>query len=248
MSAIEESDKAYWHQFISFYENELANFECKSVLEFGVWRGGSIRWLMDKYPKAKIYGADIIPIHASWPQSENIEYFKVDQGEIDQIKNVFTKIDAKLDLIIEDGSHIPEHQRNSLVESISHIRTGGIYILEDIHTSHPNHPYYRKSKKILTPLVGPLHFLLAIDHLKVLGDEMLQRKMDELSQNSLFDRNMVEMLYDKIESVKIFKRTKLPIRCFSCGKNDFNYARLKCKCGIELFAETDSMSALLRIK
>jgi hypothetical protein len=40
-----------------------------------------------------------------------------------------------LDLVIEDGSHHPAHQRDSLLESISYLRGGATYIVEDIHTS-----------------------------------------------------------------------------------------------------------------
>jgi len=160
------SDKLYWHRYLSFYEQELAGLKCGSVLEFGIWQGASIRWLLSRYPGAKVYGADILPVQQGWPQGENVRYLRVDQAERDQIRACFAAISTKLDLVIDDGSHVPEHQCNCLVESIPHIRKGGIYILEDIHTSHPRHPYYRKSKRLFRPLVGPLQTLLALNHLK----------------------------------------------------------------------------------
>lgn len=244
---IEDSDKHYWHRYVEFYRDELASFHCQSVLEFGVWRGASIRWLMELFPTAEIYGVDILDVQSSWPQEDRIKYFRADQADIAQIRSVCASIDHGLDLVIEDGSHLPLHQCNCLVATIPYIRPGGIFILEDIHTSHPNHPWFRKSKRLFASLIGPLHLLLAIDHLKtfgIAGDD----KFSALSVNSLFTSNDVMMLREKIESVKIFKRTKLPYRCFACGGSNFEYAALKCECGASLYADTDSMTALIRIR
>lgn len=245
---LNESDKSYWHRYIDFYESGLSGFQCGEVLEFGVWKGASIKWLMDRFPESNIYGADILDIQPSWPIDERVKYFNIDQGNVGQIKSLFDQIGAKLDLIIEDGSHMPVHQRNCLVESIPHVRSGGIYILEDIQTSHPKHPYYRKERPLFKPLIGPLHLLLAIDHLRLLKDSDVHDKLASLSVNSLFSIDDVQMLNEKIDTVKIYKRTALPKRCFACCGMDFNYAALKCKCGMPLYAETDSMSALIRVK
>lgn len=244
----EETDKVYWHNYVRFYEDELESFQCDSVLEFGVWRGASIRWLMSLFPATHIYGVDILDVQPSWPKDERVKYLQVDQGDISQIKGMFKAIDSELDLVIEDGSHLPEHQRNCLVESVSHIRSGGIYILEDIHTSHPSHRQYRKSKSRFKPMIGPLHLLLAINHLKTVSEKSVQDRMCTLSKNSLFDYNDVHLLWNKIDSVRIFKRTTLPNRCFACGDNDFDYSMLMCSCGVSLYAEADSMSALIRLK
>ena len=245
---LSNSDKFFWHHYISFYEQELASFTCHNVLEFGVWKGASIRWLMNKYPAANIYGADILPLDPSWPQSKRVKYFKVDQGDVEQIRKLHTGIHTELDLVIEDGSHIPVHQRNCLVESISHVRSGGIYIVEDIHTSHPRHPYFKKSKPFFRSLSGPLHLLLGIEHIKSLNSEVAQERLVMLSIRSLFSLEDIKFLYDKIDSIKIYKRTILPRYCYSCGGDEFNYLELRCKCGTNLYAETDSMSALIRVK
>ncbi|RUM36870.1 MAG: hypothetical protein DSY50_01520 [Desulfobulbus sp.] len=247
-NSVYNSDKEYWHHYIDFYERELASFDCRNVLEFGVWKGASIRWLMDKYPSADIYGVDILSPDLSWPQGKRVHYFQVDQGDVDQIKTLFGTIEVKFDLVIEDGSHIPEHQRNCLVESISHIQSGGVYIVEDIHTSHPRHPYFKKSKSFFKPLSGPLHLLLGIEHIKSLDSKVVLERFEELARHSLFTLEEIEFLFEKIESIKIYKRTTLPRYCYACGNDEFNYLDLRCKCGTHLYAETDSMSALIRIK
>jgi len=43
------------------------------------------------------------------------------------------------DIIIDDGSHIPEHQIRTFVHLFPYVSPGGLYILEDIETSYwPN--------------------------------------------------------------------------------------------------------------
>ena len=244
------SDKFYWHRYLSFYEQELTGLECAAVLEFGIWQGASIRWLLSRYPAAKIFGADILPVQQSWPQSANVEYFTVDQGDRAQLRACFNAIGGTLDLVIDDGSHIPEHQCSCLVEAVPHIRRGGIYILEDIHTSHPSHPYYRKSKRPFRPLLGALQTLLAIDHLKRTFESAVRvdEKLEDLTHGSPLNSAEVALLFDSIESVNIYRRTDLPDRCWSCGSADFDYGRLRCKCGQRLYAEADSMTALIRIR
>ena len=50
----------YEHGFIDVYEPYFNNSKnVKNVLEIGVYFGGSLQYLSDKFPEAKIYGIDI---------------------------------------------------------------------------------------------------------------------------------------------------------------------------------------------
>ena len=53
------SDKYFWHGFREVYARLLPEFIEGRVVEFGVFKGDSIRWLMEQYPMAEIIGADI---------------------------------------------------------------------------------------------------------------------------------------------------------------------------------------------
>lgn len=139
----ETSDKFTWHRYTQFYEPFLARLgAAKRILEFGVFHGASVRYLHDRYPSAEIVGCDILPIQADWPVSDRIRYVTLDQGNNQELDQLFVEHPGPFDLIIEDGSHQPEHQRNCLVASVSHLRDGGVYILEDLHTSHPDHSHH----------------------------------------------------------------------------------------------------------
>jgi hypothetical protein len=275
------SDKQYWHRYLPIYEKELNKLKVvRRVLEFGIFKGESIKWIYNKYPEAKIFASDILPIQPEWPIAQNIKYLYVDQGDTETIRNVFKEIGDNLDLIIEDGSHFPEHQKNCLIQGINHISSGGLYILEDLHTSHPEHPFYKNTglryiprnyKMILRicdllPLgswirnylkskfsqngefIGPLHLLLCLEHLKITGKDIDESILKQFSYNSLFSPDEVIDIFKRISEIKIYKRSTLPHKCFVCGSTDFQYHSLKCKCGADIYSNSDSIAAIIHIK
>lgn len=251
-----ESDKVYWHQYIDFYNLHLPN-QAFNILEIGVFEGDSIRYWESLYPKANIFGIDIIEEQKKWPKSNNISYFQLDQSDVKAYNDLLNSIEVKFDIIIEDGSHDPLHQKVSLIESIDFMAHDSIFILEDIHTSHHNHPYYierQKNNNKLKPFykkkkekyLMPLQALLAIQHLKKnkIDIDTLNSKID--FENSLFSFQELKKIYSNTKNIHFYKRTTLPSYCYSCKGNDFDYITQKCKCGIELMSETDSMTAILK--
>ncbi len=248
------SDKQYWHRYVPFYEVELAKLkQCNTILEYGIFKGDSVRWLREEYPTAEIFAGDILPLQPEWPIGDKITYFEIDQGKMDTIQSMFLSIGKKLDLIIEDGSHLPQHQKNCLVESVKHMSPGGVYILEDLHTSHPEHGYYKKEGE---NYFGPLHLLLFLEHYKSNARELdlsalsdiFKKSMFSKTKKTLFSEEEVIDLFDRISEIKIYKRTTLPHKCFACGSIDFQYHLLKCKCGAAIYSNSDSMTAVITLK
>ncbi len=239
-----ESDKSYWHRYVDFYEGEFASLgDVSAVLEFGVLEGHSIRWLADRFPRARIVGCDVLSPRPGWPASPRIEYAAVDQGSAEEVRSLLGRLATRFDLIIDDGSHLPLHQRNCLVEALAHVRDGGIYVLEDIHTSHPEHPMYRELKP--APAVGPLQLLLGLEHLKSAGAVLDRGTVRRLSQASLFSPEEVELVFGRTDRIRFYRRAALPHRCYRCGGSDYDYAALRCRCGVDLYAAADSISAVL---
>lgn len=249
------SDKLYWHKYVGFYENILPK-AAQNILEIGVLHGESIKYWRKKYPDANIYGIDIIAPLSIWPKDDKINYFQLDQSNIEAYQKVLNKVTNKIDIIIDDGSHDPLHQKISLMESIDCLNDGGIYILEDIHTSHKNHPYYKlrlskfnrklpffKAKKL--SLLMPLQCLLMIEHFKEnnIDIESIKDKFD--FESSLFNFDELNKLYDRVKEIKFYKRIVLPNYCYSCKTNDFDYVNLKCSCGADLYSDCDSMTAAI---
>lgn len=225
---ITESDKFFWHGYIPFYEQFFRDRDFKSIAEIGVFNGNSIRWLLERFPNSKILAGDILPVQNNWLQTSRVNYVQMDQGQIAEVENFFNN--GTFDLIIDDGSHVPKHQVDSLVKGWNNLEAGGIYILEDIHTNL-GHNYGTA-----------MSALLAIDHCLRAG---LPLNFEKISENNYISSTDLAMIAGSIKSINFFRRTKLPLSCYKCSGVDFNYSQLKCKCGVELFNSNDSMTCVI---
>lgn len=120
------TDKATHHGYCDFYEKELEGLNPKRILEIGVKDGASLRMWKDFYPDAEIIGVDIKPIHVP-----GCFVYPMNQSDI----YIIWKL-GNFDLIIDDGSHMTLDQQISFYHLFQHqLNDGGIYIIEDIHTS-----------------------------------------------------------------------------------------------------------------
>jgi 23S rRNA U2552 (ribose-2'-O)-methylase RlmE/FtsJ len=251
------SDKIFWHGYIPFYESFFAGRDFHSIAEFGVYKGRSIRWLLARFPSATIYGADILPLQAEWPVDRRFHFTCLDQACRDQIRQFLGQ--SRLDLIIEDGSHQPQHQINCLIEGLDALGSNGIYILEDVETSFPNHPWWnkklhwwkRRERKILkeqqrvVSFGNALHLLLALDHYKRIHLPITDEIVSQIAKNSLLSHDQIKRIAAQIESIHLYRRTRLPDYCHDCGAKHFEYSKLKCACGQEIFGGNESMSFVI---
>jgi hypothetical protein len=242
MSRIENSDKFYWHRYLDAYLPAFRRLgDVSLVVEFGVLRGDSVAWLAECFPAASVVGVDILPTQPEWPASPRIAYRQADQGDRRAIGALLDALPGRPDLIVEDGSHAPRHQVNCLVEGFSRLRPGGLYVLEDIGTSHPSHP----TRAGEPPAPTALHVLLALQHRRDAGLGLDGAAADALAHRDFFSPGEVAALFGSVREIELFRRTKLPLRCYACGGNEFDYVGWRCRCGVELFAPADSMSCLI---
>ena len=247
-SNIFDSDKFYWHCYIPFYETYFSNRIFKKIAEFGLFKGESIRWLLERFPESKIYGADLLSRQDSWPVDPRFISYQADQDNLEQVKAFFS-LDT-FDLIIEDGSHQPKHQISCLLEGLKHLNSNGIYILEDIQTSHPEHPInpINQKKSLFRPSPpkgNALTVLLGIDHYKKIESPITGDHAKLIAKDSLLTAEEVFFLDKAIKDIHLYKRTQLPMKCHHCGSSDYSFSQLKCICGADIFSDTDSMSFVL---
>ena len=251
------SDKFYWHGYIDFYESFFATKRFENIAEFGIYKGKSISWLLERFPHSQIYGADILPEQPEWPKDTRFKFTELDQANVNEIRQFLSQV--SFDLIIEDGSHQPQHQINCLIEGLRALRPGGIYILEDIDTSLPSHHWWhkkihwwkfreRKIYKEQKRVIGKgnaLNALLGIDHYKRLNVPVDQDVSKLIAKNSLISEEAIMEIANQIDTLKLYRRTRLPDYCHACGQTHFEYSKFECQCGEKLFREADSMSYLL---
>lgn len=241
-TALTQSDKYFWHRYTGLYESVLNEIEVANILEYGVFHGASIAWLRERYPAGHITGADILPPQQDWPTGEGIRYCQLDQGDDEAILKMLSSFEKPLDLVIEDGSHQPKHQARVLSLTLPYLRPGGLYILEDIHTSHPQHPFGAGLKPGSNTA---LSVLLALQHLRETDRKLDAAMAARLSSPGFFTPDEVLALDRRIGALYLYRRTSLPLRCYSCGSEDFDYAAYRCKCGVDVFLGVDSMSFLV---
>ena len=241
-----DSDKNYWHRYSPFYKRHFATLQpVSSILEFGVFHGASTRWLRQMYPDAEIVAVDILPQQPDWPVDPGITYLTLDQSDRAAVARALKSLNRNFDLVIEDGSHIPQHQATCLAEAFPLVRPGGLYVLEDLQTSHPTHPYYRDHCAQGTP--DSLHLLLLIEHLRATDQALRPGDVASLAAPGLFTPEDIYQLSETIAEVDLYHRTTLPLRCYACGTDDFDPVALLCRCGNDLdILGADSMTAVIR--
>jgi hypothetical protein len=126
-----------WLHYFDIYDRHFAPYRRRpvKVLEFGVSYGGSLRMWRDYFGrKARIVGVDIDP-RCLVGAGHRIEVVIGDQDDRDFLTKVAEE-HGPFDVVIEDGGHTMTQQINTFEVIWPHVRTGGVYLAEDLHTSY----------------------------------------------------------------------------------------------------------------
>jgi hypothetical protein len=133
------TDKASMHHdYLNFYELFFAPIRNNelSILEVGVFNGQSLSTWAEYFPNARIIGVDIVPLSKRFV-TDRIAIEIADQSNVQQLINVVQK-HGPFDIVIEDGSHMCEHQITTLRTIFPFLKDKGIYIVEDLQTNYGN--------------------------------------------------------------------------------------------------------------
>jgi hypothetical protein len=134
-----------WVQYFAVYDRHVARFRSGfpeggttrpvRLLEIGVLHGGGLQ-LWRKYlgPDAVIFGADIHPRCQALDQPD-LPVRIGSQADPEFLRDVVREMGG-VDIVIDDGSHINEHQKLSFEVLFPLLSDGGVYIVEDTHTSY----------------------------------------------------------------------------------------------------------------
>jgi hypothetical protein len=132
------TDKHYEHDYFNLIYNSLFNpifKEIKKFIEIGIGEGDSLNLWRDYFTNATIYGLDI-NTNISLKDNTRIELKQFDQSNINQLKQLYSEHpDNDVDIIIDDGSHKMSDQQITFAKLFKILKPGGIYIIEDLHTS-----------------------------------------------------------------------------------------------------------------
>jgi len=125
-------DKGTAHTYIPEYARLLEPHRKNgSILEIGIMKGHSIRMWREYFETGDVYGVDI-QLH---PEANDlISASGINVLLCDATNESLTNQlgDKTFDVILDDGSHLIEHQVNSFKLLKSRINKNGIYLIEDI--------------------------------------------------------------------------------------------------------------------
>jgi len=141
LAAIKHGTDKWTHGYIPFYQKHFVPFRRKqfNLLEIGIGtvgpRGGgdSLRMWQEYFPYARIWGLDILDKAAHADKRINI--LQGSQNDPDFLRSVATQI-GRIDIIIDDGSHVNEHVLTSFATLFPLLAPGGLYVIEDMETSY----------------------------------------------------------------------------------------------------------------
>lgn len=186
LAARYKSDKGLtvfpFHGYTVHYDALFKPFRTEpiTILEIGLARREDRRGLsvacpslsiwLDYFPRATVLGFDIDDFSAvSLPRTR---IFRGDQGKPEDLLRIVREFPA-FDIIIDDGSHASFHQQVTLKTLFPYLKSGGLYIIEDLMWQPPDVestlPASPKTLAVLKDPVALAALIPAGQHVRILG-------------------------------------------------------------------------------
>lgn len=128
-----------WTHYPEIYHRHFQKFVGTDVhvMEIGIFSGGSLdMWRHYFGPRCRVIGVDIEPACRVY-RSPGVDVMIGDQSDRRFWAKVRTE-HPRVDILIDDGGHHPEHQIITFEEMLPHLSPGGVYLCEDVHGA-PNY-------------------------------------------------------------------------------------------------------------
>lgn len=186
-----------WIHYFEIYDHYLNCFRDKEIkfLEIGISEGGSLQMWKEYFgEKCLIYGIDSDPKRFYKEDRITIEIGSQEDREF--LKKIACK-HGPFDIIIDDGGHKMNQQITSIEELYPSLKLGGIYLVEDIHTS-----YYRHFDG------GLKNSNSFIEYSKNMIDVVNNRANN--IKNNIFGENLISIAFH--EDIVVFNKNKKPKR------------------------------------
>lgn len=192
-----------YHNYLNKYEFFIRKWENEpiTVLELGVFKGGSIKTWESYFKKAIIYGVDI---------DEKCKCYENDRCKI-LIQDLSSeKTLAKLtelhpQIIIDDASHIWSHQIKAIFQLFPKLAHGGVFIMEDLVTSFST----GRALEYRDSCVSTYEFLSAIAEVVASGEYL---ETTNQKKEIYLLREEIEMIAQQVELISFIKGSCILIK------------------------------------
>jgi cephalosporin hydroxylase len=131
--SINRTDKELRHSYCSLvYENLFAPYRDKTlnILEIGICHGGSLILWNDYFPNATIIGVD----NDDQTAPPLKLYNRISTHFVDAYSDNFANTINDIDILIDDGPHSLDSQLQCIDLYLHKVRSGGLFIIEDIRS------------------------------------------------------------------------------------------------------------------
>ncbi len=143
------SDKNRTHKYGPVYDEIFAR-GVRSVLEVGVLRGESLRaWQQIMGRRGHVHAIDIDPACEVAAKSAGATFTRLDAGNAGALRAFAAEHTARFDLIVDDASHEPLHQINTLNCLYRALKPGGTLVIEDIYSDAVEYHCAKRGARIV---------------------------------------------------------------------------------------------------
>ncbi|MDC3071561.1 class I SAM-dependent methyltransferase [Candidatus Pelagibacter sp.] len=133
--------------------NHLKNKNIK-IAEIGIENNSSIQLWHSYFKNAEIHGFEYHEDKINNAKNQNLDntfYHNIDVNDASNIKNAFLETGKKFDIIIDDSTHLFNHQINIIMNTKEFLNQEGILVIEDIYKfkkKHSEKKYYEHLSSI----------------------------------------------------------------------------------------------------
>jgi hypothetical protein len=146
------SDKASSHGYHKVYAHVLGGRTVENFLEIGLFLNELSHTDLNAwaavYPEANIYGGDIKTSQLF--DRDNIQTMYADQSNDESLTALKAAFPVEFDVILDDAQHMHGPTINTFVNLYPALKSGGVYMIEDCQSDHPDNNGWQHTVPSLT--------------------------------------------------------------------------------------------------
>ena len=135
------------HRYSELYQMLFLPYRDRKIsfLEMGLQIGGpehgkdadrkttdlpSVRMWLEFFEKGHVHGLDVSDF--GWFEAPRFTFHRCDMDTRENIRSAAQGMRDGFDIVIDDASHASHHQQNGFLELFQKVKSGGLYIIEDL--------------------------------------------------------------------------------------------------------------------
>ena len=128
-----------WENYFDIYDRYLPAYVGKNptILEIGLAHGGSTELFLEYFDQdVTMYGVDYDPQFLNHTYGDARVYHEYGDQSKSEFWKSYLPNKPEFDIIIDDGGHEMQQQIVTLTNTFPKLKDGGLYVVEDTHTSY----------------------------------------------------------------------------------------------------------------